>query len=86
MITKLPAHGTLKLGTVAIVAGAKIPSASISNLTYNPTPEYNGPDVASWKGSDGYSYSQNEADINFVIAPANDAPVIDLVETEAFAI
>jgi gliding motility-associated-like protein len=82
MITKLPAHGTLKLGTVALASGAKIPSASIPNLTYNPNTEYNGSDVASWKGSDGYSYSQNEADISFVIAPANDAPVIDIVETE----
>ena len=82
MITKLPTNGILKLGTVALGAGAKIPSASIVNLTYNPNPEYNGADVASWKGSDGYSYSQNEANINFVILPANDAPVIDFMETE----
>lgn len=81
MITKLPGNGTLKLGTVAIAAGAKIPSASIANLTYNPNPEYSGTDVASWKGSDGYSYS-NEANINFVITPANDAPVIDYMESE----
>ncbi|HEX6890671.1 MAG TPA: tandem-95 repeat protein [Chryseolinea sp.] len=82
MITTLPEHGTLKLGGVAIVAGARIPSGSISGLTYNPAPEYNGLDVASWKGSDGYSFSQNEADINFTIAPANDAPVIDFIESE----
>jgi gliding motility-associated-like protein len=82
MITKLPTNGKLKLGTIALAAGAKIPSASIVNLTYNPNPEYNGADVASWKGSDGYSYSQNEANINFVILPANDAPVVDYMETE----
>jgi gliding motility-associated-like protein len=82
MITKLPEHGTLKLGGVAVVAGAKISSGSISDLTYTPTPDYNGLDLAAWKGSDGYSYSQNEADINFVIDAANDAPVIEFIESE----
>ena len=82
MITKLPDHGTLKVGGVAIVAGAKIPSGSISSLTYTPAQDYNGPDAASWKGSDGYSYSQNEANINFEVTPANDAPVIEFVESD----
>ncbi|HMG91822.1 MAG TPA: tandem-95 repeat protein [Chryseolinea sp.] len=82
MITKLPEHGTLKLGGVAIIAGATIPSGSISDLTYNPTPDYNGIDAASWKGSDGYSFSQNEANIDFLINPANDKPVIEFIESE----
>jgi gliding motility-associated-like protein len=82
MITQLPEHGTLKLGGVALVVGARIASGSISDLTYNPAPEYNGVDAASWKGSDSYSFSDNEADINFAITPANDAPVIEYIESE----
>lgn len=70
----------LKVGSTVLKAGDKIPSTSIPNLTYTPFPDYNGVDDAYWKGSDGYSFSQNEANIHFVINPLNDPPVIEFVE------
>ncbi len=78
---ELPKHGTLRLNTTPLPVGASIPIASISDISYHPSQDYNGPDTLYWNASDGFSYSANTASINFVITPVNDAPVIEFLES-----
>ncbi len=52
-ITTLPAHGTLKIGGVAVTANKDIPAASLNSLTYTPKAGFTGSDSFSWTGSDG---------------------------------
>ncbi|MBA4054693.1 MAG: hypothetical protein C0490_08285 [Marivirga sp.] len=80
--TSLPKHGILTLNTNTIAVGDKIAIASIPSVSYIPLANYNGLDTLRWKASDGYSYSQTEAYVHYVVNPVNDAPVFDFVETE----
>jgi len=79
--TQLPKHGVLRLGSATLSKGDKIDIGAISNVSYIPSTDYVGLDTLYWKGQDGISYSQNEAYVHYVIAPANDAPVIEFLET-----
>lgn len=80
-ITGLPRHGSLLLGGVPVTAGQMIPLASLNTLAYVPVAEYAGLDTARYKVKDTYSLSTAESYFNFVIAPVNDAPVIEVIET-----
>lgn len=82
MFTKVPGNGDLKLAGRTLVDGDKVSVTSIGSVSYNPDPNHYGKDTIYWKGSDGYSFSQNAALIDIVIDPINDAPVIEYVETE----
>jgi FKBP-type peptidyl-prolyl cis-trans isomerase 2 len=56
-ITSLPAHGTLRLSGVKVVAGESISMASIGSLTYTPVAGFVGSDSFGWNGSDGVNFA-----------------------------
>jgi large repetitive protein len=81
-ITGLPKHGNLSLGGVAVTLDQEISSAVLNTLTYTPVNDYSGLDTVYYKVSDQNSYSASASYFHFVISPANDPPVIDVLETE----
>lgn len=82
--TKLPKHGTLQFSNGGVIAaGTKVPFGSIGTVRYRPFQDYNGQDTLYFKVSDGLSYSLANTYVDFVIAPVNDPPVINGIESEA---
>ncbi len=77
----LPRHGMLVLNNSALTTEDKIAVSSIPSVSYVPAGNYHGPDTVGWKANDGYSYSQNEASISFVVSPVNDPPEFNFVDT-----
>jgi autotransporter-associated beta strand protein len=67
MITALPQHGTLSLGTTAVVLDQEIPVASLSSLSYTPAASYVGSDSFGWNGSDGSLYAVAGATVNLTV-------------------
>jgi gliding motility-associated-like protein len=82
-ISALPRHGNLVLNNTTLTVDATIPFASVSNIIYQPAPDYTGYDTIYWKASDGFSYSKVSASINYTIAPVDDPPVITFLETDS---
>jgi gliding motility-associated-like protein len=82
-ITALPRHGNLVLNNATLTQDATIPFASVSNIIYQPSPDYTGYDTLYWKASDGFSYSKVSASINYTIVPVDDPPVITFLETDS---
>ncbi|WP_199248962.1 cadherin-like domain-containing protein [[Phormidium] sp. ETS-05] len=73
-ITTLPANGTLQLGGTNVALNQEILLASIPNLTFTPTANYNGSSSFTWNGSDGSNYATTNATANLTINPVNDQP------------
>ncbi|BAZ48519.1 YD repeat protein [Nostoc sp. NIES-4103] len=77
-ITNLPSNGLLQLNGVNVVPGQEILANEISNLTFTPTPNFNGTVSFNWNAADGITYASTDAALTITINPVNDAPT-DLV-------
>jgi gliding motility-associated-like protein len=75
-IVSLPANGTLKVLGVSLTAGYEIDEASLTDLTFTPTADWNGSTSFDWNGSDGLAYASSNAPVNISIAGVNDAPLV----------
>lgn len=75
-ITSLPANGTLKLSGVNVNSGDEIATASLSNLTFVPDPDFNGSTSFGWNGFNSVDYALSPANVNITVNPVNDAPVL----------
>ncbi|GAB4278289.1 MAG: hypothetical protein Fur0025_04740 [Oscillatoriaceae cyanobacterium] len=73
-ITTLPTNGTLQLNGGNVTLSQEILLASIPNLTFTPTADFNGSSSFTWNGSDGSNYATTDATANLTIAAINDAP------------
>ncbi|HIK11274.1 MAG TPA: DUF4347 domain-containing protein [Oscillatoriaceae cyanobacterium M33_DOE_052] len=73
-ITTLPANGTLQLSGTNVTLNQEILLASIPNLTFTPTADYNGSSSFTWNGSDGSNYATSNATANLTINSVNDQP------------
>jgi len=82
-ITSLPTNGTLKLSNVAVTLNQDIPIASIANLTYTPSANYNGSDSFGWNGSDGTLFAASAATVNLTVISVNDAPALNAISNPA---
>jgi len=60
IVVSNPSHGSL--------------TGTVPNVTYNPDPNYNGPDSFTFKANDGQADS-NVATVSITVNAANDAPV-----------
>ena len=58
-IENLPTYGYLQLAVVNVVVGQEIPAADLENLAFVPATNWNGITSFTWKGSDGYIYSNS---------------------------
>ena len=56
-VTSLPAHGSLKLGGTTLTAGAAIPVANMTTLTYTPVANYAGADSFKFQVRDATAFS-----------------------------
>ncbi|MFZ4525306.1 MAG: VCBS domain-containing protein [Chlorobium sp.] len=79
MITSLSANGTLYLSGNAVTVNQEIILANLGNLTFTPTPDYNGSTAFNWKADDGSSYSAPTT-FTLAIAPVND-PITAVADT-----
>lgn len=75
-IMDLPANGTLKLSGVAVTTNQEIVAGDLDNLTFDPASNWSGNTAFSWKGYDGYAYSDNTANVNISISGSQDSPVV----------
>jgi VCBS repeat-containing protein len=60
-IVAQPAHGSL--------------SGTAPNVTYTPSPNYNGPDSFTFKATDARGADSNTATVSITVTPVNDPPV-----------
>lgn len=72
----LPAHGSLTLNGVAVVANDEINSADLATLVYTPTANYNGSDSFQWNAYDGAVYAAVSALVNLTITAVQDPATI----------
>jgi len=70
-IATLPTNGSLTLNGAAVCINQEIPLASLANLLYTPTPNYNGTDSFTFSSSDGTSWS-SAATATITIASVDD--------------
>ena len=75
-ITSLPTDGTLLLDGDTVRVNDEIAVADLGQLTLVPTPDFNGPTVFSWNGSDGTNYALDSALVTVTLATTPDAPVV----------
>jgi gliding motility-associated-like protein len=75
-ITSLPANGTLKLSGTVVNINDEIPAANLGNLTFVPDANWNGNTSFGWNGQDGTIYALTDADVNILVNPLNDPPVV----------
>jgi len=71
--------GTLNLNGVAVVAGQEISAMDLANLTFSPFANFNGNVSFAYNASDGVAYAASAANVNIVITPVNDLPVISSI-------
>ncbi|HMG89594.1 MAG TPA: gliding motility-associated C-terminal domain-containing protein, partial [Chryseolinea sp.] len=82
-ITELPANGTLTYNNNPVTIGMKIVSTDISKLVYTPEPNSTGQDTLRWNASDGFNlYSINDSYVLLNVSPVNDAPIINIPESD----
>jgi hypothetical protein len=74
-VTSLPVNGLLKISGLTFTTPLDIAIASIGNLTYTPTANYNGGDNFGWNASDGALFAASSAQVNLTIPEVNDPPV-----------
>ncbi len=73
-VTSLPASGLLKLSGSTFTVPQDIARATLGNLTYTPTANYNGADSFGWNGSDGTLFATTGAAVNVTVNAVNDKP------------
>lgn len=76
LIQQLPPNGKLTIGANDVRANDTIEVAAVSQLKYQPNPNYDKPDVFFWKAFDGYHFSAIQSSVDIIITAVNDAPVI----------
>jgi hypothetical protein len=73
VLTRLPAHGTLAVKGVPVIANTPVPRASLQNLVYTPVTGFTGIDTVNWLGSTDYTISIDTGllmlNFNTVVAP-----------------
>ena len=77
-IQTLPAGGTLRLNNTAVAVNQVIPAAQLGQLTFTPTPNFNGSTSFNYNASDGFGFAANPATITLNVTPVNDAPSFTL--------
>jgi gliding motility-associated-like protein len=75
-ITSLPANGTLSLSGINVSINDEIPVASLGNLAFKPTTDWNGNTTFSWNGFDGTIYAASDKAVNITVNGINDAPTL----------
>jgi large repetitive protein len=78
-ISSLPANGTLLLNGAAVTVNQEIPAASLGNLTFTPSANFNGSTSFSWNGSDGTLYANTGSTVALTISAVNDAPNVGTI-------
>ena len=76
VIRTLPQQGKLKLAGFEVALGTEISLDNIENLLYLPALNYNGEDSIRWSAGDTLSVSSETGLISLLLAPVNDAPVL----------
>ncbi|MCK7460624.1 MAG: cadherin-like domain-containing protein [Sphingobacterium sp.] len=74
-ITSLPANGILKLSGTDVVANDEIPVASVGNLLFIPSANWNGITDFGWNGFDGTVYATANGSVSITVVDVNDPPV-----------
>ncbi|WP_423149786.1 cadherin-like domain-containing protein, partial [Rubrolithibacter danxiaensis] len=82
-ITSLPANGTLMLNGAPVTSGLEILSSAIPQLSFIPSPDWNGSASFNWNGQDGTDFAAADATVTITIAPVNDLPVVAPVSKSA---
>ncbi|MDA7827197.1 DUF4347 domain-containing protein, partial [Rhodobacteraceae bacterium] len=72
-----PATGSLLLDGQAVSQNDIIMAGDIAKLTFAAAENYNGAATFSYRGSDGYLNTTNDATVSITINALNDAPVLD---------
>ncbi|MBD1939041.1 putative Ig domain-containing protein [Microcoleus sp. FACHB-68] len=75
-IVTLPANGNLSLNGTAVTTGQEIALASLSNLSFTPSANFNGNVSFNWKGFDGTAYAAADATVNLSFSAINDAATV----------
>ncbi|MEJ1238218.1 Ig-like domain-containing protein [Chryseolinea sp. T2] len=81
LILSLPEHGTLSTAAGAVTINQKLTAEQLATLSYQPSPDYFGPDSFLWTGADGfeaYPENQNGAVLNISVEGVNDAPTFTM--------
>jgi len=78
-VVSLPSNGTLELSGVPVTAGYEIATASLANLTFTPSANWNGSTDFLWNGFDGTAYAVTAEHVTITIAPVNDPPIVSNV-------
>lgn len=73
-VLSLPNHGTLRLGTTVLTAGAVLSSPQLDTLTFTPDADWNGTTAFGWSAADT-GLASNSAQVTLAVASVNDAPV-----------
>jgi hypothetical protein len=71
--------------TYSKVAGPSHGTSTVNadgSFTYNPAPNYNGPDAFTFKANDGF-LDGNTATYDVTVNPVNDAPVLDPIGNQS---
>ena len=66
-VLSLPSNGTLRLSTTPVTINQVIPVASLNNLNFVPTADWNGTTTFSWEATDGQLYSVASAIVTLVV-------------------
>lgn len=74
-----PAQGILKLNGATVTVGQEISVSDLANLTFLPATNFNGNASFTYNASDGISYSSTTPNINIIVTPVNDLPVVGIV-------
>ncbi|MBD1938919.1 FG-GAP-like repeat-containing protein [Microcoleus sp. FACHB-68] len=75
-IVTLPANGSLSLNGTAVIANQEIALASLSNLSFTPSANFNGSTSFNWNGFDGSAYSAAGGTVNLSLSAVNDPPTL----------
>jgi hypothetical protein len=76
IFTELPSSGLLKLINTPIVANQEIAYTDIANLNFHPDINWHGSTTCRYKGSDGWLFADNDAQITIIVSSVNDIPEI----------
>jgi Domain of unknown function (DUF4082)/Bacterial Ig-like domain/Bacterial Ig domain/PA14 domain/Secretion system C-terminal sorting domain len=75
-ITRLPAHGMLKMNGAAVLLQQEILINASDRLVYYPSLNYNGNDTIGWNAANSIGYAANNALVAIAITAVNDLPVV----------
>jgi gliding motility-associated-like protein len=83
-IVQPPANGDLFWAGKKIAPGDQISTVhgKLSDFSYMPNPDYNGPDAVTWNVFDGTFTATADARIAVTVIPVNDAPGLSNMESE----